>query len=73
MEDLLRKQVLIPESLWRKVQSAARTSHRTASAVVREALKEYLDQHETEPPPIPSFPIGAPDEIARGDYYDDRC
>lgn len=73
MGNLLRRQILVPEALWQKVQIAAQSSHRSASAVVRQALQKYLEEECTTPQPIPSFNLGAPDTLEREDYYADRC
>jgi hypothetical protein len=73
MGNLLRRQVLVSEELWQKIQIVARSSRRSASAIVRQALQEYLDQQSTVPPTIPSFNLGASDKLERENYYGGRC
>ena len=73
MKNMLRRQVIVPESLWNKVQTIARRSRCSASAIVRQALESYLKEENMTPPSLPSFHLGAPSELKRKDYYDDRC
>lgn len=39
-----RRNVIIEDALWRKVQDQAKAEDRTVSSLVRMALKEYLDR-----------------------------
>jgi len=68
-----RRQVIIPEGLWQKVQSEARSSKTNASAVIRRALERCLGSNETAQLPLPSIKLGATESLSREDYYETRC
>ena len=40
-----RRNVIIEDALWRKVEERARVEDRTISSLIRIALKEYLERH----------------------------
>ncbi|WP_392423652.1 CopG family ribbon-helix-helix protein [Barrientosiimonas humi] len=42
-----RRQVRLPDPLSAKVDEIAAQQHRSASAVMREAIERYVDQHQT--------------------------
>lgn len=55
--DLLRKQIYLTRDLDRRLRESAKRAHETESAVVREALAEYLAQEDRRLTPPEDNPV----------------
>lgn len=56
-QDTLRKQIYLTRDLNRRLRESARRAKETESAVVREALEEYLAQEERRRTPPEDNPV----------------